>query len=318
MKNNNATLNKVNTEELKNNVKDNANLEYSLIFFVLYFISLFFLYNAWVNAVGLISDKFASLFEMTPIVLSYLLPVIYLIVLFRQLYFKRFSKGGLIAFLITTSILLIGALGLYFYKYDYHMNNFLNHYKNYFSPLDNLFILIGLLLVNLVLFIKAVTHKFKFKYRDPLCPGVFNVYSWSRMFVIGFYLIFSGYSFINGLKGALVTNNFVNFPLGYSLLILTSVLPMVCFIFYLFLNPQKKSTFVLYTISFALFILSLAGLLVMQYLVSDFITSKFDQNLFRITYAGSLVAQYMLFGLILVFNLVSFIVSAVKTKNANN
>lgn len=318
MKNNDATLNKVNSEEIKNNIKDNSNLEYSLIFFVLYFISLFFLYNAWVNAVGLISDKFASLMEMTPIVLSYLLPVIYLIVLFRQLYFKKFSKGGLIAFLITTSILVIGALVLFFFKYDYHINNFLSHYKNYFSPFDNLFILIGLLLVNLVLFVKALAHKFEFKYRDPVCPGVFNVYSGGRMFVIGFYLIFTGYSFINGFKGALITNNFVNFPLGYTLLILTSVLPMVTFIFYLFLNPQKKSTFVLYTISLALFVLSLAGLLVMQYLVSDFITSKFDQNLFRITYAGSLVAQYMLFGLILVFNLVSFIVNAIKVKNANN
>ena len=318
MKNNDATLNKVNSEEIKNNIKDNSNLEYSLIFFVLYFISLFFLYNAWVNAVGLISDKFASLMEMTPIVLSYLLPVIYLIVLFRQLYFKKFSKGGLIAFLITTSILVIGALVLFFFKYDYHINNFLSHYKNYFSPFDNLFILIGLLLVNLVLFVKALAHKFEFKYRDPACPGVFNVYSGGRMLVIGFYLIFTGYSFINGFKGALITNNFVNFPLGYTLLILTSVLPMVTFIFYLFLNPQKKSTFVLYTISLALFVLSLAGLLVMQYLVSDFITSKFDQNLFRITYAGSLVAQYMLFGLILVFNLVSFIVNAIKVKNANN
>ena len=316
MKNN--TLNKVDIEEMKNNVKDNSNLEYSLIFFVLYLISLFFLYNAWVNAVGLISDKFASYLEMIPIILSYFLPIVYLIVLFKQLYFKKFSKGGLIAFLITTSLLIIGSLGLFFFKYDYHMNNFLNHYKNYFSPLDNLFILIGLLLVNIVLFIKAVSHKFEFKYRDPICPGVFNTYSASRMFAIGFYLIFVGYSFINGVKGAFVFNNFVNFPLGYALLISTSILPMVCFIFYLFLNPQKKVTLSLYLVSFIVFIFSLAGLLVMQYLSSDFITSKFDQNLFRITYAGSVVAQYILFGLILVFNLISFIVNAVKFKNVNN
>lgn len=318
MKNNNIALNKIDKDEIKNNVKDNSNLEYSLIFFVLYFISLFFLYNSWVNAVGLISDKFSSILEMLPIVLSYLLPVIYLIVLFRNLYFKKFSKGGLIAFLITTTVLTIGSIVLMIIKYDYHLNNFLNHYKNYFSPLDNLFILICLIIINIVLFIKALSHKFEYEYRDPICPGVFHTYSWTRMFAIGFYLIFTGFSFINGLKGALIFNNFSRFPLGYTLLILTSVLPMVCFVFYLFVNPQRKSSLILYLVSLILFIFSLAGLIIMQFLTEEFVCSILDQNLFRITYAGSVLAQYILFGLILAFNIASFVVSAIKFKSEKN
>lgn len=318
MKNNSIALNKIDKEEIKNSVKDNSNVENSLIYFVLYFISLFFLYNSWVNAVGLISDKFASIVEMLPIVLSYLLPVIYLIVLFRNLYFKRFSKGGLIAFLITTTVLIVGSIVLMGIKYEYHLNNFLNHYKNYFSPLDNVFILVCLIIINIVLFIKALSHKFEYEYRDPICPGVFQTYSWNRMFAIGFYLIFTGFSFINGLKGALIFNNFNKFPLGYTLLILTSILPMVCFVFYLFINPQRKSSLILYLISLALYIFSLAGLIVMQFLTEEFMCSILDQNLFRITYAGSVLAQYMLFGLILGFNVASFVVSAVKFKSEKN
>ena len=318
MNNKSVSLDTKKSKDARNNIENNSNLEFSLIFFVLYITSLFCLYNCWVNAVGLISDEFASIIEMTPIILSYFLPSVYLIVLFRNLYFKKFSKGGLISFLIVTTILIIGSLVLMIIKYNYHFNNFINHYKNYFSPLDNVFLLVGLLIVNIFLFIRSITNKIKFDYRDPICPGIFNTYSWSRMFAIGFYLIFSGFSFINGFKGALIFNNFVNYPLGYSLLILTSILPMVCFMFYLFFNPKKKLSLILYLISLVLFIFSLTGLLIMQYLSDGLLTSQFDQNLFRITYAGSVPAQYMLFGLILIFNIVSFIVSTIHYKNENN
>lgn len=298
-----------------NSLVKNENFNLGLIFFTIYFLSLFCLYNFWLNLVGLITDKFASTIQMLPIIISYLLPIIYIIVLFRQLYFKTFSKGGLISFLVITTILLIGSISLFVLKYDYHLNNFLSQYKSMYNTLDNIFIVIGLLVINLVLFIKLLTHKFDFKYRDPISVGVFNTYSSFRMLFVGIYLIFSGYFLITGLSGCLAFYNFLRFPLEYGVLICALIFPFITFIFYLFLNPKKPKTFIGYSILFFIDITFLVLYLVLQYVNENFLIAAVEQNLFKLTFAASLPIHQIVLLLLGLLNLISYTKYAIMFKN---
>ena len=295
----------------------NSNLNNALLFFVLYALTLVTTFFGWNSVVGLVTDEFASLYKMLPIVISYLLPLAYIVMLFRNLFYKRFSKPGLIVFLSITTVLLVGCILLFIYELDYHINNYLVSYKNSFSPLDNVLIILVLLATNIVLLVKLCTKKFSKEYRDPINPGVFNVYTSPRMVMIGFMLVLAGFAFAFGIFGITNFDYFVRFPLPYTSLILALLMPLIGFIFYLFVNPKKKHTLVTYSVVTLVNIIVLGAYAYLQYTSDALIYVTIGQNLFRISFSSRLPIYQVLLIILLILNLASLIVSFAKYKKQN-
>ena len=306
-----------NIETIKKDPTTNSDLNNALIFFALYAITLVFTFYGWNSIVGLGTDEFASLYMMLPIIISYLLPLVYIIALFKNLFYKRFSKPGLIVFLSMTTILLLGCILLFIYKLDYHISNYLAGYLNSFSPLDNVLIILVLLGVNIVLLIKLCKKKFSKEYRDPINPGVFSVYTAPRMVMIGFMIVLAGYAFSDGVFGITTYDYFYRFPLPYTFLILSLIMPLIGFIFYLFVNPTKKHTLVSYCMITLVNIVVIGIFGYLQYTSDALVYTTICQHLFRLSFSTRLPIYQVLLLILLTLNLVSLLVSFIKYKKKN-
>ena len=306
-----------NVTRIEKDPTTNSNLNNALLFFVLYALSLCFMFYGWNSFVGLASDELASLYEMLPIVITYFLPLVYVIALFRNLFYKRFSKPGLIVFLSITTVLLLLCIALFIFKMDYHINNYLASYKNSYSPLDNLLIIGVLLGVNIVLLVKLCQKKFSKTYRDSINPGVFNVYTASRMTMIGLMLVFAGYALAASVFGITTTSYFTKFPISYTTLILALIMPFIGFFFYLFIDLKKKKTLIRYGVVTFISILVLGFFTYLQYTSDSLIYGDICRHIFKISFASKLPIGQVLLILLLVFNLISLIVSFIKYKKLN-
>lgn len=301
----------------KNDYQKNDNLNNLLIMLVLFVIASFCTYYGWRHLVGMVSDEFVSYQVMLPKIVAYFLPIIYFIVLFRNLYFKRFSKGGVIGFLITTTIILGGVIFGLIHNYEYYLSNFINSYIDSFTPIDVCLIVFVLLFSNLVLLIKTIQKKFNSEYRDPLNPGVFNVYTFKRFFFVLIILPFISFLFGDALMGILNYSYFVLYPIEYTLIILTMLMPFVTLCFYLNLNLKKKWTVVSYCVICLIDLLVFSGYLVMYYIVPNYTLCEITEHLFFLSFAGSILLHSAILLLLVLMSVINAFVQLVSFRKLN-
>lgn len=293
---------------MKNNVENNEVLNNKVLLGTLFLINSFFLYYFVVNCIGLITDEFNSLLVQLPKIIIYFLPSVYLVVFYKNLYYKRISKGEAITFVVITSILLIASIVFICFNFSYFMNNYLSNYFNAYTPFDLFFLIILMFFFNIRLLLNAR----KANYFDPINPGVFNVYTKKRNIFIIIMAFFAAFYFAEFLI-ALTHGNYFKYFLGeYIMILIYIILPLINLIFYINLDLNKKNTIKAYSILGIFDCLFLIAFICLLEFSDVLLCARTDQALFLGTFAVSIPISYVLIAIIMVSYIVNIIINLFK------
>ena len=130
-------------------------------------------------------------------------------------------------------------------------------------------------------------------------------------------LVFAGYALAASVFGITTTSYFTKFPISYTTLILALIMPFIGFFFYLFIDLKKKKTLIRSGVVTFISILVLGFFTYLQYTSDSLIYGDICRHIFKISFASKLPIGQVLLILLLVFNLISLIVSFIKYKKLN-
>lgn len=293
---------------MKNNVENNEVLNNKFLLGTLFLINSFFLYYFVVNCIGLITDEFNSLLVQLPKIIIYFLPSAYLVVFYKNLYYKRISKGETITFVAITSIFLVAAIILIYFNFPYFMNNYLSNYFNAYTPFDLFFLIILMIFFNVFLLSKTR----KANYLDPINPGVFSIYTKKRNIFIIIMVFFASFYFAEFLISLTHTNYFKYFLVDYIMVLIYIILPLVNLIFYINLDLRKKNTVKAYSILGIFDCLYLIAFICLLEFSDVLLCARTDQAIFLGTFAVSIPISYALIALIIVSFIINIIINLFK------